>query len=117
MPHGRISPYVGVGLTAAFFYDSQPSLPTVTKVGLSNAVEPAIQAGFDYNISGPWFANFDEKQIFINTTARINGGTIVVKTSLDPTVVGAGVGYRFRAGRARSAELDEGMCHTNCLTF
>ncbi len=95
MPHSRFSPYVGVGLTVAFFYDTNPSGPTVTKFGLDTTVGPAIQAGFDYNFSGHWFANFDVKQIFINTTARINGGTIVAKTALNPTVVGAGIGYRF----------------------
>ena len=95
MPHGRFSPYAGAGLTAAFFYDSHPAGPTVTKVGLSNGVGAAIQAGFDYNFSGHWFANFDVKQVFLNTEARINGGTILAKTALDPTIVGAGIGYRF----------------------
>jgi outer membrane protein W len=33
--------------------------------------------------------------MFINTTAHINNGAIVAKTSLSPTVVGAGVGYLF----------------------
>ncbi len=94
-PESRFSPYVGAGLTVAFFYDSQPAGPTVTKVGFSNNVGAAIQAGFDYHLSGPWFANFDVKQIFVNTEARINSGTIIAKTALDPTVVGAGIGYRF----------------------
>jgi outer membrane protein len=95
MPRSRFSPYIGVGMTVAFFYDSNPAGPTVTKVGLSNAVGAAIQAGFDYNITGHWFANFDVKQIFLNTEARINGGAIVAKTALDPTLIGAGIGYRF----------------------
>lgn len=94
-PQSRFSPYVGAGLTVAFFYDSHPSLPTVTKVGFSNNVGAAIQAGFDYSISGPWFFNADVKQLFVNTTARINGGTIIAKTALDPTIVGMGFGYRF----------------------
>ena len=94
-PHARFSPYVGAGMTVAFFYDSQPAGGAVTKFGLSNSVGAAIQAGFDYDIAGPWFANFDVKQIFLSTEARINGGTIVAKTALDPTVVGAGIGYRF----------------------
>ncbi|MGI4793783.1 MAG: OmpW/AlkL family protein [Janthinobacterium lividum] len=95
MPRQRFSPYLGAGMTAAFFYDSSPANPTVTKVGFSNNVGAAIQAGFDYNISGHWFANFDVKQIFLNTTARINGGAIIAKTALNPTIVGAGIGYRF----------------------
>lgn len=94
MPQSRFSPYVGAGGTVAFFYDSQPAGPTVTKVGFTNNVGPAIQAGFDYNFNGPWFANFDVKQVFVNTTAHING-TIHARTSLDPTIVGAGIGYRF----------------------
>jgi outer membrane protein len=95
MPESRFSPYLGVGLTAGFFYDSKPNGPTITKVGYSDALGPAIQAGIDYHIAGPWSANLDVKQIFLNTDARINGGAIVAKTALDPTVVGAGIGYRF----------------------
>ena len=95
MPHSKFSPYVGAGIALAFFYDSQPARPTVTKVGFSNNVGAAVQAGFDYNVTGHWYLNFDVKQIFVNTTARINGGTIIAKTALDPTVVGAGIGYRF----------------------
>jgi outer membrane protein len=95
MPQSRFSPYLGAGMTVAFFYASSPSRPTVTEVGFSNGVGAAIQAGFDYNVIGHWFANFDVKQIFLNTEARINGGAIVAKTALNPTIIGAGIGYRF----------------------
>jgi outer membrane protein len=95
MPRQRFSPYVGVGGTAVFFYASQPAGPTVTEFGLKTAFGPAIQAGFDYNLAGKWFLNFDVKQLFVNAKARINGGAIVAKTALNPTVIGAGVGYRF----------------------
>ena len=94
-PHGRFSPYVGAGVTMAFFYDSLPATPTVAKFGLNNNAGPAVQAGIDYNIGGRWYANLDVKQIFLNTEARINGGTIVARTALDPTVAGIGIGYRF----------------------
>jgi outer membrane protein W len=33
--------------------------------------------------------------MFISTPARINGGAVIAKTDLSPTVVGAGIGYRF----------------------
>lgn len=94
-PRSRFSPYIGAGLNVTFFYNSKPARPTVTEVGFSNTVGGAIQAGFDYNISGRWFLNFDVKQIFLKTTARVNGGAIVAKTWLNPTVVGAGIGFRF----------------------
>lgn len=95
MPQSRFSPYLGAGLTVAFFYNSQAVGPVATKFGLENNVGAAIQAGFDYNFSGHWFANFDVKQVFLSTKARINGGAVIARTNLDPTIVGAGIGYRF----------------------
>ncbi len=94
-PHSAFSPYIGAGINATFFYSATAAGGPVTSVGYSNNVGAAVQAGFDYNITGHWFANFDVKQIFVRTTARIDGGAIVAKTGLDPTVVGAGIGYRF----------------------
>jgi outer membrane protein len=97
MPHERFSPYIGAGIDAMFFFDSTPSSPTVQKLSFDNNIGAVIQAGFDYNFSGHWFANFDVKQIFLNTTAHLNTtlGPVTAKTSLDPLVVGAGIGYRF----------------------
>jgi outer membrane protein len=96
-PHERFSPYVGVGLNASFFYATSASGPVVKNFSLDNNVGEAVQIGFDYNVTGHWFANFDVKQIFLNTTAHINTvlGPVTAKTSLDPLVIGAGVGYRF----------------------
>jgi outer membrane protein len=97
LPDRRFSPYVGVGVTVAFFYATQPSEPVVTKFSLSTTAGPALDVGFDYNFSGHWFANFDAKQMFLNTTANIDSvaGRVAAKTSLNPTVVGVGIGYRF----------------------
>jgi outer membrane protein len=67
----------------------------VSSLSLDNSVGAAVQAGFDYNLIGHWFANFDVKQIFLNTTAHIDGGAIIAKTALNPLIVGAGIGYRF----------------------
>ncbi|MDR3538636.1 MAG: OmpW family outer membrane protein [Acetobacteraceae bacterium] len=95
MPHSRFSPYIGAGLNVTFFYSTQAAGNAVTSLAMTNSVGAAVQAGFDYNITGHWFANFDVKQIFVNTTASIDGGIIKAKTALNPTVVGAGIGYRF----------------------
>lgn len=95
MPHARFSPYVGAGVTVAWFYDTHPAGPTITKLGLQTSAGPAVQVGADYNLTGHWFLNFDAKQIFLNTRARINVGAIRARTSLDPTIVGFGIGYRF----------------------
>ncbi|GAB0117044.1 OmpW/AlkL family protein [Acidisoma sp. 7E03] len=97
MPERKFSPYVGLGVTVAFFYATQPSEPTVTKFSLDTTAGPALDIGFDYNFSGHWFANFDAKQMFLNTTANIDSvaGHVSAKTALNPTVVGVGIGYRF----------------------
>ena len=96
-PHERFSPYVGAGVNATFFYASKPAGPTVTKFTMTNTMGEAIQAGFDYNVSGHWFVNADVKQIFMHTKARLHTvlGNVTAKTNLDPIVVGVGVGYRF----------------------
>jgi outer membrane protein len=96
MPHSAFSPYVGVGLDVMFFYDAHPA-GAVTHVSFGNNVGPVLQAGIDYNFTGHWFANFDVKQIFINTDAHVDalGTTVKARTSLDPLVVGMGIGYRF----------------------
>jgi outer membrane protein len=95
MPHSQFSPYVGAGLNVTFFYATEAAHNAVTQLAMSNNVGAAVQAGVDYNFSGHWFANFDVKQIFLNTTASVNGGAIKAKDSLNPFVVGVGVGYRF----------------------
>ncbi len=97
MPRQQFSPYVGVGLNASLFYSTHPAGGTVTGLSMNNSWGPAIQAGFDYNFAGHWFANLDVKQIFLNTAAHISTpiGGIKAKTALDPLVIGAGIGYRF----------------------
>ena len=94
MPKERFSPYVGVGLNVSFFYATSPAAG-INQLAMKNNVGFALQAGFDYNFSGNWFANFDVKQIFVNTTASVNGGVVQAKTALTPLVIGAGIGYRF----------------------
>jgi outer membrane protein len=97
MPHEAFSPYVGAGINGTFFYSSGPANAAVTHVHFDNNVGAAIQAGFDYNFGGHWFANFDVKQIFVNTTAHLETvlGPVTAKTALNPFVVGVGIGYRF----------------------
>jgi outer membrane protein len=93
--HG-FTPYIGVGIAAMFFYNTHhASGSIVNSVYFNNGFGPAIEAGVDYSIEGPWFANFVVKQSFAGTEAHINHGEIVAKSAVDPTIVGAGIGYRF----------------------
>ena len=97
MPKSRFSPYIGAGLNWTLFYSGSPATPVVKGFRLDNNFGAAVQVGADYNFTGRWFANIDVKQIFLNTTAHLNTelGPVTAKTSLDPLVVGVGIGYRF----------------------
>jgi outer membrane protein len=96
-PHAALSPYVGAGVNVTFWYGESAANPPVTHFSVGNNIGAALQAGIDYNIGGHWFANVDVKQLFLNTDAHIDalGTTVKARTSLDPLVVGLGVGYRF----------------------
>jgi outer membrane protein len=92
-PNGPIRPYVGAGINYTFFYDAHSALPNI---GFKNNLGWAFQAGVDVPVGdGPYFLNFDVKKIFLNTTIRAAGGTVRASASLDPWLVGAGVGIRF----------------------
>ena len=94
MPKEKISPYVGAGLNYTFFYSTKPAAG-LTKLALSNNIGGVLQAGVDIAVGSRTWVNLDVKQIFLHTDAKINGGAIRAKTDLNPTVFGAGIGYRF----------------------
>ena len=95
MPKERFSPYLGAGINYTFFYDEKPG--AAQSISYDNGFGYALQAGFDYAISGPWSLNVDVKKVFLDTTITTNvgGGPINVDADLDPWVFGIGVGYRF----------------------
>lgn len=95
MPKQRFSPYLGAGINYTFFYDEKPG--AAQSISYDDGFGYALQAGFDYAISGPWSLNVDVKKIFLNTTITTNvgSGPINVDADLDPWVFGIGVGYRF----------------------
>lgn len=100
---GVVRPYVGVGLTVAFFYGVSPSadlnsalgLPGTSKLGLRTAIGPSFEAGFDVQVTGNWTVNVDVKQMILPTVGRVDHGAVHAMTGLNPTVVGFGVGYKF----------------------
>lgn len=93
-PKEAFSPYVGVGVNYSIFYATSGS-GIVNNLSLQDNFGAVIQAGVDYNFSGRWFANFDVKEIFLSTKAKLNGGAITAKDALNPVIIGAGIGYRF----------------------
>lgn len=95
MPKSTFSPYVGAGINYTIFYNTRAGGGAVNSVKLDNNFGAVLQVGVDIDLGNRWFLNADVKQIFLDTKAKINGGAIVAKTSLNPTVVGLGFGYRF----------------------
>lgn len=102
-PEAKIRPYVGAGVNYTMFYSEKPSAGLETAVGqtdvnLKDSFGWAAQAGIDIDLNEKMFLNIDVKYIDIDTTARLATtaiGTQRVKISLDPLVVGVGVGFRF----------------------
>ena len=85
-------PYVGAGINYTFFYSVRSP---IADLHYANNVGWALQAGSDFAISGPYFLNVDVKKLFLSTEVTGAGGLVRAHASLNPWLVGAGVGYRF----------------------
>ncbi|AZV39142.1 OmpW family protein [Komagataeibacter xylinus] len=100
-PHKRLNPYVGVGGTFMWFHNMNAAGNALgtTKLNSGFTGGPSINAGVDYQLVGNWFFNFDVKQMFVrmHAWAENDSESLKVKAhdSLDPTVVSAGIAYRF----------------------
>lgn len=92
-PNATISPYVGAGASYMAFFKGKDK--NDFDVDLDNGFGVALQAGADWNLSGPWTVNLDAKKVWFDTDARINGGELKSNVSLDPWVVSVGVGRKF----------------------
>ncbi len=99
-PNKRFNPYVGVGVTAMWFHNMHAANNGLTnKLNAGFTGGPSVNVGFDYQLVGNWFFNADIKQIFVrmHAWAQNTGETVNIRAheSLDPTVVSAGIAYRF----------------------
>lgn len=91
MPDSAFSPYFGAGVNYTIFYAEGSGLPGFD---VKNDVGFALQAGFDYQLSGPWSLNLDVKKLFLRPEATTS--TLRVDSvKIDPWIIGVGVGYRF----------------------
>ena len=102
LPDGHVRPYVGAGVNYTIFYSEKASgaLDNAigrTRLGLSDSVGYAVQAGVDVDITSKFFLNVDLKYIDIDTTARLTTSSLVnrERVHLDPLVPGIGIGMRF----------------------
>ncbi len=99
---GQIKPYVGAGVNYTVFFDNSTT-NGFSKLKLNDAWGAAVQAGFDYHLTGNWFANVDFKKLWLDTDYSVDYHTttnVHGHVDLDPIIVGAGIGYRFGTGYA-----------------
>lgn len=96
LPEGKVQPYVGVGANLTLISSvSLHSTPGAADIDLaSSSIGAAGQVGADFPIKDNWFANVDVKKVFIASDVEI-GGNKVGHASLNPWLLGLGVGIRF----------------------
>ncbi|ASV99130.1 OmpW/AlkL family protein [Paraburkholderia aromaticivorans] len=91
---GRIRPYLGAGVNYTLFYNNGLNAGGQS-IGVTNhSWGPALQAGVDVQVTKSLFVNADIKKIWMHTDATL-GGQALGRLSIDPVVVGLGVGMRF----------------------
>ena len=93
-PEAKIRPYIGAGVNYTIFYGQGDEGPGVTSVKYDDSFGWALQAGVDIPIDEHWALNVDVKQLFLSTTATVNGA-IKADVDINPLLIGLGVGYRF----------------------
>lgn len=92
-PDQRVSPYIGAGINYMDWYGGKDENGFTVK--LKSGAGTAIQGGIDVALKGRWALNLDYKKVFYKTDATINGGALMSKVKLDPTVASVGLAYRF----------------------
>ncbi len=93
-PEAKIRPYIGAGVNYTIFYAQGGEKGIINDVKYDNGFGWALQAGVDMPLDDHWMLNVDVKQIFLSTTATVNGA-IKADVDINPLLVGFGVGYRF----------------------
>ncbi|WP_424067983.1 OmpW/AlkL family protein [Paraburkholderia sp.] len=91
---GRIRPYLGAGLNYTYFYNNSLNAGGQPVSITNHSFGPAVQAGVDVQVTKAFFVNADIKKIWMHTDASL-GGEALGRLSIDPVVVGLGVGMKF----------------------
>jgi OOP family OmpA-OmpF porin len=90
-PDGAFRPYLGAGVNLSSFYD-QSGAPALTLSRTTTG--PALQAGFDLQLTEHWLLNLDVKWARVRPALSFEGAPLG-QLHLDPLLYGIGVGYRF----------------------
>jgi len=91
----KFSPYVGAGLNYTMFYSVKEPAAVVTDIDYSNSFGYSLQAGADFWVNDKWFLNLDVKKLWLNTNVKINSNSINADVTINPLIVGFGIGTKF----------------------
>ncbi len=91
LPEGKVQPYVGAGVN--FTLISNVKLGTGVDLD-DSSIGAAGQIGADFPIQKNWYANVDVKKVMIGSDVLV-GGNAATHVTLNPWLIGAGVGIRF----------------------
>ena len=93
-PDKVMRPFVGLG-----YYESNFSNESIggdgAHVGLETAKGAIATAGMDFNINETWFARADARYMKGDAGVRVAGQSTGEELTIDPWVVGVGIGARF----------------------
>ncbi|MDQ2821802.1 MAG: outer membrane beta-barrel protein [Pseudomonadota bacterium] len=103
-PDTKFRPYVGVGVTYAYFQKAEGSgqMTALTNVGSSvpttfkvkNKAAGSVQLGVAYNVNDKWFVDFTLVKTFLKTKVNFSTGQSQ-DIRLNPQTIALGVGYKF----------------------
>lgn len=103
-PDALFRPYVGVGVTYAYFRKAEGSgqMTALTNIGSSepttfkvkNKAAGSIQLGSTYAFNQKWYLDFSLVKTFLKTKVDFSTGQ-TQDIRLDPQSINIGVGYRF----------------------
>lgn len=92
---GAFQPYVGAGVNYTMFFNEDGR--ALRRLKLDDSVGFSLQVGADMMLNQNWGVFVDAKKLWLSTTATGRLGAVPVKADvdLDPTLIHAGVTYRF----------------------
>lgn len=92
-PDSTLRPFVGLGYHQTN-YSNESATPAGDRVGIETATGAVATVGLDVNITPTWFARADARYFQADSDVEING-VKAGDATLDPVVLGVGVGARF----------------------
>ncbi len=96
LPERGFNPYIGVGINYTHFYNVTNG-PVSLSTHYGDSVGPALQVGADFAFNENWSLNLDVKQVFMKSNVHVNTalGQLRTHVTINPVIVGLGLGYRF----------------------